>query len=83
MAGVPVPVSMQAPRRPCRLPKADKCYVREGKEQTEVLKDERQDEREMSLHLYAWLRGCDGTAHSLTSPVFASSSVSPSSCVCS
>lgn len=53
MAGVPVPVSMQTLRRPCRLPRADKCYVREEKEEMEALKDERQEETKMSLHLYA------------------------------
>lgn len=53
MAGVPVPVSMLTLRRPCRLPEADKCYVREEKEPMEALKDERQEEIKMSLHLYA------------------------------
>lgn len=43
-------VSMQTLYGPCRLPKANKCYVREEKEQMEVPKDERQEEKEMSSH---------------------------------
>lgn len=51
VAGVPVAARVQTLRRPRRRPKADKCYVREEKEQMEALREERQEEADESAFI--------------------------------